>query len=248
MNKVKNAIILLAGFGSRLRPLTESTHKALIPISGQTILERQINQLLVHDVNNFHLVLGYRADDIKDFVQNNFSSKAHFTFYDNPNYEQTNTAYSLLQAVQKLADSFILLDGDVLLSDQALKKLFNGTSNSQLLCDTDKSKIDDEAVKFIINNKNEILHIGKGVPLKQAAGESIGVGLFQRDWVKILNSNLMELMKDKKNWQLYYEDTMQNLIERKQAPSPLKLISTDNSPWVEVDDHNDLKKAQALFS
>lgn len=248
MYQVKNAVILLAGLGSRLRPLTDKMHKSLISVGGQTILERQINQLLGNGIEKFHLVLGYRSKDIKNFAQHNFASEAKFFYYDNPIYDQTNNAYSLMQAIQNLADSFILLDGDVLLSDQALQKLFNGSPNNQLLCDTDKTKLDDEAVKFKINSKNEILNIGKNVPLNQAAGESIGVGLYQKDWLEILNINLSQVMKDKKNWQIYYEDAMQNVIERKQAPSPLKLISTEDAPWVEVDDQDDLKRAKNLFN
>lgn len=248
MTKVQDAIILLAGMGSRLAPLTENQHKALISIGGQTILERQVQLLAEQNVNRIHLVLGYRSEDIKNFVQKHFAGPTEFFFYENPNYHKTNTAYSLWQVLKKKQTSFLLLDGDVILTQKLLKILCAETHENLVLSDTDRSKLDAEAVRFRVNEHNHILEIGKHIPLEQSAGESIGVGLYQKDWAETLLKHLASIMKDSTHWQWYYEDVFEKLIQDKQAPSFLTIQSTLDEPWVEIDDHNDLKRAQELFS
>ncbi len=65
---IQKAVILLAGTGSRLKPLTDSMHKALIPVAGSPILQHQIESLQAIGVTDFHLVLGHRANDIQKFI------------------------------------------------------------------------------------------------------------------------------------------------------------------------------------
>lgn len=246
--QVNDAIILLAGMGSRLKPLTEKTHKALIHVGAETILERQIMQLEANHIKNVHLVLGYRAEDIKNYVEANLDGICEFYFYDNPNFSETNTGYSLWQVLKKLDRSFLLLDGDVMLHDDHLKNLCLALeARNLLLCDTHREKLNTEAVKCELNANVEVMTIGKGIALDKAAGESIGVGLYQKDWAEVLLKELNSCMQDPKNWQWYYEDVMQSLIERKLAPSPLSIVSTEELPWVEIDDAKDLETARQLF-
>jgi len=242
----KHAIILLAGIGSRLHPLTLDTHKALIEINGKTILETQISQLYRLGIKNFHLVLGYRADDIIDFTKNSLNSDAIFHYYNNPHFTDNNTAYSLMLASHAIDDDALLLDGDVLMSDDVLLTLMNANKTT-LLCDTDRTHLDEEAVKFKINSEKEIIKIGKAIPLDQAIGESIGVGLYQSDWLKVLNTFITEEMNNKDNWKWYYEDAIDRLLLSNQQPSEIHFQSTENHPWVEIDTHEDLQRAKELF-
>ena len=282
-----NAIILLAGMGSRLKPLTDNRHKALIPFAGKTILERQVTQLMQNGVTGFHFVLGYRDGDIKNFMAEKFP-KLHAEFYPNPIFADTNTGYSLLLVLQKLQDAFLLLDGDVMMSDVLIAKLCADTEECLLLCETDPTKLDAEAVKVAITphpalspwgegarrvgGGTGITAIGKHIPLRDAAGESIGVGLYQADWASALKDQLEVAMQDplkKKTW--YYEDAMNVILGSplslpsplggrvspltgtcsgrvRGALSPLHSLSTGSEPWVDVDDHADLARANSLFA
>ena len=246
--KTKNAIILLAGMGSRLRPMTETTHKALIKIGGETILERQIRQLCEQNIENIHLVLGYRAQDIRDFISTQMIGKAQFFFYENSNYESTNTGYSLWLVLKHFTESFLLLDGDVVLADKLINLLCQDQKEKNLLLtDTHTEKIDEEAVKCRLDEAHKVIEIGKQVSLLNAKGESIGIGLFQSDWAQALKTHLHKMLENKNNWQRYYEDAMQELLQSKQKLSPLEILSTGEMPWVEIDNADDLKRAMQLF-
>lgn len=242
---MKHAIILLAGFGSRLKPITDTTHKALIDVGGKTILERQILGLVENGVTDFHLVLGHRADDIEKFAARKFPSlKIHP--YVNDTYEKNNTGYSLNLVLNTLQDDFLLLDGDVIMGDALLKNLCATSGTSALLCETDPSKLDAEAVKARLEG-GVITDIGKHIPLKDADGESIGVGFYTHDWAAALRDCLTHELTNEKNRNWYYEDAMKLLLAQKKAPSPLTVLPTGNHAWVEVDDHVDLARAKSLF-
>lgn len=247
MSFAKHAIILLAGSGSRLKPLTDKTHKCLIPIGGKTILERQIHQLHKNGIENFHLVVGHRADEIKDFARKYLSDCGRLYFYDNPLHTQTNNAYSLLQALRHVDQAFLLMDGDLLLSDELAGRLRDRTGHSVVLTDTDTSRLDSEAMKLSANRNGDICRLGKDIPLSEACGEAIGASLYQRDWTRRLGAYLKEIMRERKNWNLYYEDALQRLIHNQEAPAALKVLSTDGLPWVEVDEPADLSRAQMIF-
>jgi choline kinase len=249
---MNHAIILLAGFGSRLKPLTDSTHKALIDVGGKTILERQLEGLSAHGVTDFHLVLGHRTDDIRAYVGKRFPT-LKVRFYANEIYERTNTGYSLNLVLRTLKEGFLLLDGDVVLDGRLLTALCASESGA-LLCETDPSKLDAEAVKVKVtlpfspkNGMGTISDIGKHIPLQDAHGESIGVGYYPRDWAEALHACLERELRDEKNWNWYYEDAMKLMLAQKTAPSPLAVIPTGPHPWVEVDDHADLERARHLF-
>lgn len=244
---MNHAIILLAGFGSRLKPLTDTIHKALIEVGGKTILERQLEALACRGVGNFHLVLGHRASDIREYVGGRFP-ELNVRFYANEIYARNNTGYSLNLVLRTLSEGFLLLDGDVIL-DGALLTALCASESSALLCETDPSKLDAEAVKVKVTPaKNAtVSDVGKHVPLQDAHGESIGVGYFTRDWAEALHDCLERELRDENNWNWYYEDAMKLMLAQKTAPSPLSVIPTGAYPWVEIDDHADLNRARRLF-
>lgn len=243
---VHNAIILLAGRGTRLAPLTDTTHKALIEIVGKTILDRQISQLAKAGVKRFHLVLGHRAADIKAHLSQNYSGW-DVVFYENPQFETTNTAFSLHLVLKELVDDFLLCDGDVVMADALIQTLCAaGGSEGLLLCETDPSKLDAEAVKAVTNAAGDITDIGKHIPLDRALGESIGIGFYPKEWGVALKSRLDQLLRDQSHWNWYYEDAIRQLLSEGATLPALRVLPTSPHPWVEVDDANDLKRAQSL--
>lgn len=244
---IEDAIILLAGLGSRLKPLTDNTHKALIEIGGTTILARQIEALTEFGIRHFHLALGYRASDIQNYIQKNFPHLS-VTYYDNPVFASTNTAYSLFNVIQKMPKGFLLLDGDVVFQKSLLNHFHDQPAANLLLCETDPHKLDPEAVKFRTNELNEIVEIGKQIALKQAAGESIGIGQFQAAFSQLLCEVLKTELQDTNHANWYYEDAFQKMLNAKLPFAPLIVQSTEPHPWVEVDDFKDLQAAQLLFA
>lgn len=256
-SQFSHAVILLAGTGSRLKPLTDTTHKALLPIGSSTFLERMVDQLSQVGIKHFHLALGYRAHDIKSFAQQKFSDFP-ITFHNNPRYQTTNNAYSLHLvlnvrteqcSVPTKIDSFLLLDGDLLMSDALINNVIEqAPQKSFVVCDTRKERLNEEAMKCLLNDQQEVILLNKKIPLQQAQGESIGFAGFQKDWLETLKTKLKNTMQDvekQKNW--YYEDVIIDVLATQQAPSPLKCIPTKDEIWTEVDSLQDYEEAKKIF-
>jgi len=98
------AIILAAGEGKRLRPLTESKPKCLINLFGKSILQRQIETLKKCNINDISIVIGYLGERIK---------MPDVTYFHNFNYNTTNMLETLFCAREKLSDSVIISYGDI---------------------------------------------------------------------------------------------------------------------------------------
>lgn len=242
------AIILLAGQGTRLRPLTDHKHKALIDVGGMSILERQLSQLARLSITKAQLILGYRANDVRSFALSVAPTGLELQFSENPRYAHTNTGASLLIALEEVHSDFLLMDGDVVMEDALLAQILEPGNECLLLCDVDRSKLDIEAVRFSVTVTEKINALSKHVPMSDSMGESIGIGLYKAAWRAPLMQSLKTSLTDpaKQNW--YYEDALNAILsEQLNDFPPLRPIATGNYNWVEIDDHEDLARAQVLF-
>jgi choline kinase len=83
------AIILAAGYGNRMRPLTDATHKTMLEVAGETIIGRIVGGLIENGITDIVVVTGYRAEELSSYCRKTFS-KAQFTFVHNRKYRETN--------------------------------------------------------------------------------------------------------------------------------------------------------------
>lgn len=102
-----NAIILAAGMGTRLRPLTEDTPKCLVKVNGIPIIERQIAFLKEKGIQDITIVSGYKAKRL-DYLK----SKQGVDIVFNKNYAQYNNIYSLYLVLDRFEDTYVI-EGDV---------------------------------------------------------------------------------------------------------------------------------------
>ena len=102
--KVKNAVILAAGFGSRFVPLTFETPKGLLEVHGQPMIERQIEQLIEKGITEIIIVVGYKKESF-DYLIDKYGVKLIF----NPEYATKNNLSSLFYASKFLDSSYILM-------------------------------------------------------------------------------------------------------------------------------------------
>jgi CTP:phosphocholine cytidylyltransferase-like protein/thiamine kinase-like enzyme len=101
--RVDNAIILAAGLGARMVPLTYETPKGLIPVKGRPMVERQIEQLRARGVGEIVVVVGYLREQF-DYL----TDKYGVTLVYNPEYEEKNNLFSLYHALDHLKNSYVL--------------------------------------------------------------------------------------------------------------------------------------------
>ena len=112
------AIILLAGYGSRL-DRQDLPHKALLPFGEETLLSRHLKCLQALNIRKTHLVLGYNAPALKTYVQD-LNLDLPVYFIDNPVYRTTGNTLSMVMGLRHCQDETLILDGDVLYPPTAL--------------------------------------------------------------------------------------------------------------------------------
>ena len=214
-------IILAAGMGTRLN---KNNPKSLVKLSnGDSILNRQINALLDYvNINDITIVVGYKQHKIKEKYP-----KCSYVY--NENYQNTNTAKSLLLALESKEDEkdVIWINGDVVFEFEVLKDIFV-TSNSSMLVNT--LKVGAEEVKYTIDNDGSINKVSKNI--NNGLGEAVGIN-------KILNSQLDEFKKELERCSKsdYFERGLEMLINK-----GTKIYPIDISKYFccEIDTQDDL--------
>jgi len=120
--QVRTALLLAAGLGSRLGPLTEALPKCLVSVSGVPILERLLRALDGHGFERLVIVTGYRAESISDYLGERFGGLA-IEYLLSPLFATTNNIYSLWLARELIDEPFLLLESDVVFDEPLLAPL-----------------------------------------------------------------------------------------------------------------------------
>jgi choline kinase len=116
---VKTALLLAAGTGSRLRPLTLDAPKCLTVVGGKPILERLVESLCGQGIEKLIVVTGYLDNCIRDFLQR-YKSDLEVEYVFNPDYQTTNNIYSLWLARSAIKESFLLVECDLVFDPSML--------------------------------------------------------------------------------------------------------------------------------
>lgn len=241
MERTTVAVILAAGVGSRLRPLTDDRPKALVEVGGESILARAIRQLAEYGVQKVVLATGYREDALKRALS---SSPVPIVYCRNPKYETTQNSVSLALCKDAIGgDGFFKLDGDVLFEASVLPRL--DEKRAPLVAAVDRGReLDAEAMKVRVEEQGRIVAFHKDMSLSDAFGESIGIERIRKDAGLPLFAALERAHSEGRHG-LYYEDVYNELID-----DGLHAAAADVSdlPWVEVDTAEDLQKAETWLA
>ncbi len=120
--QVTTALLLAAGTGSRLSPLTDMTPKCLVPVNGISILGRLIHSLRAHNFKRLVVVVGHRADCIRDFLGTR-AGGMEISYITSPLYKTTNNIYSLWLAGKAIDEPFLLIESDLVFDPAMLKDM-----------------------------------------------------------------------------------------------------------------------------
>ncbi len=118
------AVILAAGQGIRLRPLTDHCPKCLVEVGGRPILRYQLEALADAGVRECVIVVGHRAAQVRDLFGTRFRDVS-ITYVENEIFDRTNNIYSLWLARREITGDLLLLEGDLIFEPELLVDLLD---------------------------------------------------------------------------------------------------------------------------
>lgn len=195
-----NAIILAAGLGSRLKPLTKEVPKPLVKVNGLSLIERQIYLLKEAGICEIVIVIGYMSDKFK-FLEKKYNVKLIY----NNKYKEYNNIYSLYLAQDYLNNTYIL-EGDVYLT----KNLFIENLKHSTYFAVKKEMYENEWVLKYDNKKRlQEIYIG----YEKGAYVMSGISYWNIDDTKVIKDKLNKLIKNKNFKNLYWDDIVRKEVE-----------------------------------
>lgn len=246
-----NVIILAAGLGSRLKPLTNNHPKCLTMFVGKSILERQLEIFNYYKIKNITVVTGY----LEKKIQYKNINKIY-----NPSFNSTNMVYSLLCArefIKNSSSDLIISYGDIFFEEKVLFKLLQSKSDISMIIDKSWKKIWklrfnnplDDAETLILDDNGFIKEIGnKTKDYNKIQGQYIGL-------IKIDNTKLLSFVdyydflkrKNQSNFEdfenMYMTTFIQKLIDNNWKVRPVFV----NNGWLEFDSLKDIKLYNNLY-
>ena len=160
------AVILAAGFGSRLKALTGGKAKALVDIGGRPLILHQLEALADHGIGPVVVVVGHQADEVQAVI----GDRAETVL--NERFAETNSLYSLWLTRDRVKGPFVLLNCDLLFDPRILDSLLEESGN--VLAYDSTSSRGREQTKVAIKQRR-VVDIGKDLPASSARGESLGM-------------------------------------------------------------------------
>ena len=239
-------IILAAGEGKRLRPLTKNIPKCLVDLHGKSILQRQLDVFKKSDINDIVIVKGFQAKSI------NFPN---IKYYENSDFSNTNMLHTLFCAKSEFIDDVIISYGDIIFKNSVLEKLLSSKDDISVIIDLNwyelwKLRFEDplsDADSLQIDDDGYIVNIGQKVTqLSEIQGQYIGLMKFSKKGISMASEyyeNLLSISKTGKNPlnnktqfnQSYMTDFLQGLISNGQKIKSIPICGD----WLEIDSISD---------
>ena len=242
------AVILAAGYGRRMRPLTDATHKTLLRVAGKTIIGRIMDGLIENGIEETAVVTGYRAEELVSYLRAAYPGHS-FHFIHNARYRETNNIHSLALAFEQLPldRGILLIESDLIFEPAVLTQLLRDPHKDVALVDRYRAGMDGTVVSVsngVITNvipphlqQEDFSFAGKYKTLNiyKLSAELCGGQLHRllTFYARFIDDNC------------YYELILGMLIYMRQAQIHATIV--EGALWAEVDDPNDLHAAEFVF-
>ncbi len=233
---VMKALILAAGLGLRLAPLTNDIPKALVKVCGKPIIINQIEALSNNGITDITVISGYKSEMLESCIHSYFD---FVNIVKNTDYKKTNNMYSAYLGREAMLDSdFIMMNADVFFDNSVLSKLVEKEHADSIIVDI--GKYNEESMKVVVD-ENKITKISKTIPKEEAYGNSIDVYKFSKKSGKLFFEKCFEYIDNNilDKWSEFAINDILSITNFTVCPL--------NGRWYEIDNHNDLKEANILF-
>ena len=236
------AVILSAGQGKRLLPLTADRPKCILPVRGRTLIEWQVDELARCGIEQVIAVLGYGADKVEDVLRRRYGTDRVKTVY-NEAYAVSDNLVSCWTVHDEMISDFVLLNGDTLFEAAVLKRLLGTEHHPVTVAINHKKQYDDDDMKVELDGQR-LVKIGKGLLPDQVHGESIGMILFRDRGPMLFRDAIEKALRDPSSQSKWYLSVIDDLAQS----LPVWTCSVEGLQWCEVDYPADLKLAEGVVA
>jgi choline kinase len=236
------AVVLSAGQGKRLLPLTAENPKCLLAVRGEEpILGWQLAALARAGVDRAVVVVGFGAERVEAWLAANPVPGLVCETLFNPFYGSSDNLISCWLARGAMSDDFLLLNGDTLFEDAVLARVLDSPSAPVTLAVDHKPSYDDDDMKVSLSASGRLLAIDKSMPPAMIGGESIGLLSFRGSGPKLFTSALEEAVRSPAALRQWYLSVIQSIAQS----TAVETASVHGLWWREIDSPSDLDGARA---
>ena len=236
-------LVLAAGAGRRLRPLTDHLPKTLLPVDGETtILDNAVANLAAVGLTDVTIVVGHRADLVRDrvsYLEDEYGARVSLVHNDRA--DVWNNAYSLWLAREHLCDGALVVNGDTVHPVTVPKTLLAERGPAVLLAVDDVKALGAEEMKVGLSPDGRVSTLSKTLSPAAAHGEYIGLSVIEPVAAPVLADALAATWSSDPD--RYYED---GYAEFARLGGEVRACSIGPVDWVEVDTPSDLERAREI--
>ena len=246
---MRKAVILAAGMGTRLRPLTDSEHKCMTKVCGVPIIKQTLMNLAKNRFEEVVIVVGYLRDKLMEEIKE-MDCCLKILFAENGIYDQTNTTYSLklgLETVGEFEELFVI-EGDVFFEDAVMKRLIDSEAENATILEQYNEKLEGTFVELdqsgnIIDWRHKSDQ-EEGYELADKY-KTVNLHKFSKNFVaEILIPTVSScLAANGKNKP--FEKVMRHIVN--EHPNLIYGEVLHHEKWYEIDDIHDLETEEKLF-
>lgn len=238
--RITTALLLAAGTGSRLLPLTKDAPKCLTLVNETSILARLVENLRLQGFKKLVVVTGHLSSIIEDFLGTNCNGM-EVEYIHSPLYKTTNNIYSLWMVREKMTEPFVLIESDLVFDSSLLDKMVYPdrlavASIADWMNGTTVVTNEDKTVIQFLKDVSPVKNITKY--------KTVNIYSFSYESWKIISQRLNDHINEGQT-NGYYETVFSELVAEDLLS--LKSVSFDAKPWYEIDNATDLAEAIKLF-
>lgn len=243
------AIILAAGMGRRLGKYTRDNTKCMLPVNGVRLIDRMIGQLCDLNLKRLIIVVGYKGQELKDYIGTRYDDQICIEYAENPVYDKTNNIYSLALVKDKMTeDDTLLIESDLILDDSMFKMLLDNPYPNLALVAKYESWMDGTMVR--IDSENNIVNFVPKKAFKYSEVDSyfktVNVYKFSKEFSSKVYVPFLDAYCKVMGNNEYYEQVLRVITLLDQ--SSMKALPIGDKPWYEIDDVQDKDIAETIFS
>ncbi len=238
--RITTALLLAAGTGSRLYPLTQDSPKCLTLVNDKSILERLVINLKHQGFKRLVIVTGHKENCIREFLGTNYRDM-EIEYIFSSLYKTTNNIYSLWMAREIINEPFVLFESDLVLDSSLLDDMMypDRMAVAQM-----QPWLDGTTVSLNKQNQVTMFHKGTMDTYSDIRYKTVNIYSFSLLSWQLIVKRLNQYISDG-NVNCYYETVFSEMIDDKSLT--FESVSFDREPWYEIDTIIDLAEAEKIF-